>query len=147
MHVKRLSTGTEPTFAAIFDKGDEPVAALTAWAADQRVRAARLTGIGGFRDVTLGYFDPDRHDYRTIPVHEQAEVVALIGDIAMGTAGPEVHAHVVIGLSDGTTRGGHLLKGQVWPTLEVLLTQSPTYLAKRYDPTTGLALIDLTANP
>lgn len=37
--------------------------------------------------------------------------------------------------------GGHLLRGEVWPTLEVLVTEVGPELAKRYDPETGLALL------
>jgi predicted DNA-binding protein with PD1-like motif len=146
MQVKRLSTATEPTWAVIFEPGEESVAGLTEWAAKQRIRAARLTGIGGFRDVELGFFDPKERNYRRIPVHEQVEVLSLLGDIAMGEEGPQVHAHVVVGLGDGSTRGGHLMSGQVWPTLEVLVSQVPTYLARRHDPATGLAVIDLSAS-
>jgi len=50
--------------------------------------------------------------------------------------------HCVIGLRDGTTRGGHLLEARVWPTLEVIVTEWPGYLRKRFDPAIGLALID-----
>jgi len=38
-----------------------------------------------------------------------------------------------------------LLEAHVWPTLEVVLVESPRHLRKRYDPETGLALIDPTA--
>jgi predicted DNA-binding protein with PD1-like motif len=57
-----------------------------------------------------------------------------------------VHAHAVLGRPDGTTVGGHLLEGQVWSTLEVVLTEAPGALRKRVDPETGLALIDLDAS-
>src|SRR5205814_9350423 len=66
--------------------------------------------------------------YRRIPVDEQCEVLSLIGDVAEGQDGPIVHAHVVLGLSDGTTRGGHLLEGLVFPTLEVVVTETPAEL-------------------
>jgi hypothetical protein len=46
-------------------------------------------------------------------------------------------------LSDGTTRGGHLLRGQVWPTLEVIIRDTPVELRKIDRPELGLALIDL----
>jgi hypothetical protein len=51
--------------------------------------------------------------------------------------------HVVVGLSDGTTRGGHILEAHVWPTLEVIVVESPQHLQRRTDPETGLALISL----
>ncbi|MCW2887333.1 MAG: uncharacterized protein QOE54_6483 [Streptosporangiaceae bacterium] len=146
MRVKRLAMGEERTYAVILDRGDEAIESLTDWATRAEIRAARLTGIGGFRRVTLGFFDPPRRGYLEIPVDEQAEVVALMGDIAMADGGPQVHAQVVVALSDGMTRGGHLLRAEVWPTLEVLVTQSPAYLARRVDAETGLPLIDLDAD-
>jgi predicted DNA-binding protein with PD1-like motif len=69
----------------------------------------------------------------------------LLGDIARGEHGePKVHAHVVVGTSEGEARGGHLLEGQVRPTLEVMLVESPAELRRRTDRETGLALIDLS---
>jgi predicted DNA-binding protein with PD1-like motif len=47
----------------------------------------------------------------------------------------------VLGRSDGTTRGGHLLEARVRPTLEVILVESPSHLQRKHDPESGLALI------
>jgi len=133
------------TWVLIFDKGDEPVAGLTAFAKAQKLGAAHFTAIGAFSDVTLGYFDRAKRDYKKIPLHEQVEVLSLLGDIALDNGEPKVHAHVVVGRADGQARGGHLLEAHVWPTLEVVLVESPRHLRKRHDPETGLALIDPTA--
>ena len=133
------------TWALIFDKGDEPVAGLTAFAKAQKLGAAHFTAIGAFSDVTLGYFDRAKRDYKKIPLHEQVEVLSLLGDVALDKGEPKIHAHVVVGRADGETRGGHLLEAHVWPTLEVVLVESPRHLRKRHDPETGLALIDPTA--
>jgi predicted DNA-binding protein with PD1-like motif len=47
--------------------------------------------------------------------------LSAIGDIAVGDDGKaSLHIHVVLGLSDATTRGGHLLQGKIRPTLEVI---------------------------
>lgn len=54
-----------------------------------------------------------------------------------------MHTNVVFGRSDGTTRGGHLLQARVWPTLEVVLVESPEHLQHRTDKEAGLSLIDL----
>jgi predicted DNA-binding protein with PD1-like motif len=48
---------------------------------------------------------------------------------------------VVLGRRDGSARGGHLLSAKVRPTLEVILTESPSYLRRAHDPASGLALI------
>jgi hypothetical protein len=49
---------------------------------------------------------------------------------------------MVVGTSDGTTRGGHVLNAYVSPTLEVMVTVDPSAMQKRLDPDTGLILID-----
>jgi uncharacterized protein len=131
------------TFAIVFDKGDEAKAGLTAFARDNQVSAAQITGVGAFSRAVLGYFDRDNKEYKHLPVDEQVEVLSLIGDVALKPDGsPEVHAHVVVGRSDGSTRGGHLLEAHVWPTLEVILTDAPRHLRKTHDAETGLALIN-----
>ena len=59
---------------------------------------------------------------------------------------PSLHVHVVLGLSDGTTRGGHLLEGLVRPTLEVTLVETLVHLRRKRRPELGIALIDLAAS-
>jgi uncharacterized protein len=91
----------------------------------------------------VGWFDRAAKDYRRIPVDQQCEVLSLLGDVAEGADGPILHMHAVLGLSDGTTRGGHLLEGKVFPTLEVIVTETPAELRKVLQPEIGIALIDL----
>jgi predicted DNA-binding protein with PD1-like motif len=145
MHVKEIHGNGEHTLAIIFDQGDEVISTLTELARERALSASRFTAIGAFRNVVLGYFDWERKDYRKIPIDEQVEVLALTGDISLNAGEPKVHAHVVLGRSDGTTRGGHLLQAHVRPTLEVMLTESPAVLRRSYDQESGLALIDATA--
>jgi hypothetical protein len=72
-------------------------------------------------------------------------VLSAIGDIAEGDDGkPSLHLHVVLGLRDGSPRGGHLLQGFVQPTLEVMLIETPAHLRRTKRPELGIALIDLT---
>ena len=87
--------------------------------------------------MTLGYFDRQSKKYKEIPIEEQVEVLSLVGDIALKDRAPQVHAHVVVGKSDGTAHGGHILKAHVWPTLEVVLTESPKHLRRKIDAETG----------
>nr|WP_293380334.1 hypothetical protein [Phenylobacterium sp.] len=49
----------------------------------------------------------------------------------------------MVGLSDGSTRGGHLLNAVVKPTLEVTIVETPAHLRRRKRPELGVALIDL----
>ncbi len=103
------------------------------------MRAAQITAVGAFETAVVGWYDRDARDYRRIPVDEQSEVLSLVGDVAEGEDGPAAHVHTVLGLADGSTRGGHLLEARVWPTLEVVLRTSPATLRKTYRPEVGLA--------
>jgi predicted DNA-binding protein with PD1-like motif len=137
-----LSDGGERVFAVIFETGDDPVAGLTRIAEEHKLGGSSLTAIGAFSEATLGYFDLQRKEYDRIPVTEQVEVLALLGDIALQDGKPKLHAHVVLGRRDGSACGGHLLAARVRPTLEVIVTESPKHLRRKHDPASGLALID-----
>ncbi len=132
----------ERTYAVIFDTGEDPMEGLTRFAEQQNLSGAGFTAIGAFSEAMLGYFDWDKKDYERIPVREQVEVLALVGDVAVEEGNrKKLHAHVVLGRRDGAACGGHLLSAKVRPTLEVILTESPGYLQRVHDPATGLTLI------
>ena len=145
MKAKVMNDAPERTIAIIFDAGDEVVSTLQAFAADHNLMASRLSAIGAFERATLGYFNWERKAYDRIPVDQQVEVLALVGDIALDGNKPKVHAHAVLGRSDGSTVGGHLLEAHVRPTLEVLLIESPAYLRRVHDARSGLPLIRIDA--
>jgi uncharacterized protein len=131
------------TYVVVCDPGDEAVSTLTQFARSQDLEAAQITALGAFEHATVGWFDRAAKDYRRIEINEQCELLSLIGDVAVGQDGPVLHVHAVLGLSDGTTRGGHLLEGRVFPTLEAVITETPARLRKVMRPDIGIALIDL----
>jgi predicted DNA-binding protein with PD1-like motif len=135
----------ERTWILVLDADDEVVKAIAGFAAAQKLTAASLSALGAFRSATVGWFDFGTRDYRRIPVSEQCEVLSILGDIATGDDGkPSLHMHAVLGLSDGSTRGGHLLEGKVHPTLEVTLVETAAHLRRKKRPELGIALIDLS---
>ena len=143
MRSKLLHRDGGATYAVVFDPGDEVVAGLTAFAQDHGLEAGDFTALGAFSSALLGFFDVERKEFRPIPIEEQAEVLTLVGNVTLEEGEPKVHAHAVLGLADGTTRGGHLLEARARPTLELILDESPAQLRRRYDAAVGLALIRL----
>lgn len=132
-------------FVVVLDPGEEAFGAIQRWAAAENISAAAVTAIGAFERATVGWFDFDAKDYRRIPVEEQCEVLTTIGDIAVDDHGkPSLHLHAVLGLRDGSTRGGHLLEGIVSPTLEVMITETPAHLRRRRRSDLGVSLLDLS---
>jgi len=140
------SEATSEMLVVVLDDGEEAFSSLLAFARQEGISAASLTAIGAFADATVGWFDFTSKSYKKINIGEQCEVLSAIGDIAIGDDGKaSLHIHVVLGMSDGSTRGGHFLKGTVHPTLEVVLTETPGKLRRRKREDLGIALID--ANP
>jgi len=130
------------TFVLVLAAGDEAIGALTSFAAEHRVGGAQFTAIGAFSRVVVAYFDWPTKQYRHIPIDEQVEVLSLIGDVSLEGEAPKIHAHVVIGKADASAHGGHLIEAVVRPTLEIVLTETPRHLHRRFDRSTGLHLID-----
>lgn len=141
MRVQRLSDGTETAYAVVFETGEDPVEGLTVFAEQETLSAARLVGIGAFREAMLGFFDMERKDYERIPVTEQTEVASLLGDLALKDGAPTPHLHAVLARRDGSAVAGHLLQAVVQPTLEVMVVETPAHLRRRIDRETGLPLL------
>jgi predicted DNA-binding protein with PD1-like motif len=134
----------EKTHILVLEPGEEAFAAIEAFARTEGITAASLSAIGAFARATVGWFDLDSRSYREIQIDKQCEVLSAIGDISVNDSGePAVHIHAVLGLEDGSTRGGHFLRGVVRPTLEVVMVELPVHLRRRMRPKLGIALINL----
>ena len=146
MNRKLINKGTDTrTYVLVADPGEHALEVIAALAKSERLSSAQITAIGAFSRATVGWFDRSIRTYRQIPIDRQCEVLSLVGDIALDEDEPSVHVHAVLGLDTGEVRGGHLLDGEVWPTLEVIVEEAPAMLVKRYRPEIGLPLIDLDA--
>jgi len=130
------------TFALIFETGDEILSSLQDFASAKGLAGSSFKAIGALSRVELGWFNWETKSYQiAVKLDEQVELLSLVGDIALKDAEPQIHAHVVVGRSDGTAHGGHLLSATVRPTCELILSESPEHLRKQIDPESGIALI------
>jgi predicted DNA-binding protein with PD1-like motif len=131
---------TTPYFL-VFDKGDDVLAVLRSFAEANGVRGAAFTALGAFSTAVVAYWNKETKVYEQIPVDEQTEVLALVGDIGVHGEETRIHAHVTLGRRGGSTVGGHLIRATVFPTLEMHLTAFGATLARQTDEPTGLSLI------
>jgi predicted DNA-binding protein with PD1-like motif len=144
MRFKLASEDDGRTFVLILDQGEEAFAAITAFANEKAINAASVAAIGAFESAKVGWFDLAAKRYSPISVDEQCEVLSLVGDIAQGDDGKaSLHLHAVLGLRDGSVRGGHLLDGKVRPTLEVTIVETASNLRRKKRADLGIALIDI----
>jgi uncharacterized protein len=115
---------TGRTFEVLFSKGDEVASGLVEFAEKYHITAAHFTGIGAFDSATLRWTDVAKRGFKTIPVNEEAEVVSFSGNITHENGKTNVHAHCVLSLADGSTRGGHFVDGHVSIVMQVFVVDS-----------------------
>lgn len=142
LKVKQLSSnGNTKTYILIFTKGDEVVAGLTEFARKNNIKSGFYNGIGDALAIKAGWFDYNRKQFKVIPI-DTAEVTSFSGDIAWYNGKPVAHTHMSAALKDGTVKGGHLLELFSGPTMEIILTVTPTALYKKLDTEFNAGLID-----
>ena len=127
----------------VLDPTDEFFASVTDFAKKNGVEGAHFSAIGAFESATVAYWNRATKQYENIEIPEQVEVTSVSGSIARSGEGVKIHAHAVLGRRDGSTVGGHLVRGVVYPTLEVFIVDYGTRLTRRQDSETGLWLLEL----
>jgi uncharacterized protein len=141
-HRLLAESGGRRTYAVTLEIGEEVIGQLTALARGLKLRGSSITAVGGLERARLGYFDYQAGSFRENDVDEQVELLSLIGNVALEEDGsPKIHAHVVLGRFDATTRGGHLIAATVRPTFEAIIEETVAHLHRRLDPKTGLVLL------
>jgi predicted DNA-binding protein with PD1-like motif len=123
MKVKDLGAAGH-TYEVTFGKGDEVASGLTEFAEKNHITTGHFTGVGAFSSALLGWTDPDKRAFKKVEINEEAEVLSFVGSISTLNGKPYVHAHVVVGLPDGSTKGGHFLEGHVGIVMEVFVTDN-----------------------
>src|ERR1700749_2370732 len=121
----------------------EAFRAIGEFAHEEHIDGAAVSAIGAFSKAKVGWLDLPAKTYRPIEIGEQCEVLSLLGDLAQGDDGKaSLHLHAVLGLRDGSVRGGHFLSGSVQPTLEVTIRETVAHLKRKKREDLGIALID-----
>ncbi|HKX25784.1 MAG TPA: PPC domain-containing DNA-binding protein [Actinomycetota bacterium] len=124
MHDLLLREDGERTYLLVFETGEKIVETLSGFARERGIRAARIQGIGAVSEAELGFFAPARKTYDRWTESEH-EILSITGNLSVEGEEHKPHIHVVLGASDGTARGGHLLEGKVGPTLELFVVENP----------------------
>lgn len=123
------------------ERGEEVVASLLSFCAQEGVRLGSVSGIGAVEDVELGYYDVTAREYSSTHLSGQHEVTGLLGNISEMEGEPYLHMHVTLGDKEFRAWAGHLAKATVSATLEVVIRELPGGVERFTDEeTTGLNL-------
>lgn len=137
----RILFQTKTEFVFRFDRGEDVLAELQNWAAQERVEGATLTVIGASQKVVLAYYNLGRKEYENHEITEDLEVVGVLGNLALFDGVPVIHMHGTFSRPDLSVIGGHIKQLIVSATCEVVLHVLPGTLRRQHDPETGLNLL------
>jgi len=130
-------------FLVRLDRGEEVAAKLEAFLASEGIRAGTVSGLGGIRNVELGFFDLSSKTYRRETFPGNWELVLYTGNITLVEGRPFIHAHAVVSGPDFKPRAGHFFGAEVAVTGEFIVTPADWSVERSRDPQTGLKLMDL----
>lgn len=121
--------------------GEEIVGALTALLNDLKIYAGSFSAIGACNEAELAHWDPVARVYNKHVFRGALEIVSLLGNVARTEDGRAfLHSHIVIGLDDLSTRGGHLFRAVASPTCEIVLRPCAGVVERALDDSCGLRL-------
>ena len=99
--------------------------------------AVVLSGIGQLKQFQLGYFK-EKGNYVPQEFTKPHELLSLSGNISNQKGEYKLHLHAVLGNKDKGVVGGHLIKGEVEVTNEIVLLKTAVSITRRLEETTGL---------
>ena len=137
-----LKTSSTGSFNFIkLDKEEELIQSLVQFALDSGKHTGFITGIGVLKDVELGYFDVEKKKYDVKSFKGEYELLSMMGNIALTDGKPLPHVHVVLSGEDFKAFGGHLVRGYVGVTCEMVMAAVDIRIERIYDSETGLKLL------
>ncbi len=112
-------------------------------AEEEGIRTARVEGIGGFKKATVAYFNHETKKYEEHEFNEFMEITSMLGNVSEKDKSRFVHLHVTLGRRDLSTVGGHLVRGTVYPFVELVMTRTDNLAYRRYDSNLGLNVLEI----
>ena len=129
------------TYVVRLDPGDEIVEKVLWLAAVEDIRLATVSGLGTVDNVTLGIYSPATKQFKANMFHADFEIVSLTGTITTQRMRPYAHLLLAVGDLAGRCYGGHLNRGVVSATAELIIQTIPGEVARQPDPKIGLNLM------
>jgi len=99
--------------------------------------AVVLSGIGQLKHFQLGYFK-EKGNYMPEEFAKPHELLSLSGNISNQEGEYNFHLHAVLGEEDKSVVGGHLIKGEVEVTNEIVLLKTDLKITRKLEEATGL---------
>lgn len=125
-------------------KGERLSEVIEQFVQETKIEGAWVEGLGGVLEVTLGFYDLDKKEYKWKTFEGLRELASLTGNLAFNEEGKiMLHAHGVVADQDYQTLGGHIKDLIAAATVELFVHRSYQPLRRKTDPEVGLQTFDL----
>lgn len=126
------------TIIVRMDKGEDLFEKLKRVATLEDVKLAGISALGTFSSMTVGIYDLDQKQFIGNDFEGMFEIVSLTGTINTMDGNYYCHLHAAAGDRNGNVFGGHLSRGIVGATLEMVITVIDGVVDRVKDEDTGL---------
>jgi len=107
----------------------------------RNVKMGFFVAIGAVKNAKMAFYGQVDHKYHEFSIGAPAEILNCTGNVSELNGGTFVHAHITLGLEDGTTRGGHLVEGtRIFACELFVVPLDGEQLKRTFDEATGLKL-------
>lgn len=120
------------------DKGDDITESVYKVAEKEGIKSASVSGIGATDNFTVGVFDVAKKEYERYDFSGNHEINSLVGNITEKDGKPYIHLHITATRKDCKVVGGHLVKGIISLTGEVVITVINGKISREFDETLGI---------
>ena len=131
-------------FQLRIESGEELNSTLKQFLVTRHINFAQMTGLGAVRSATVSYWNSTTQQYETHELHEQMEVISLIGNVSIREGEPFAHIHLGLSRSDLSMIGGHFNGAVAHPMLEIWLQPIDATVTRKLDESCGLFLMELS---
>ena len=132
------------TFSVVrLERGEEIITALTQAVKGAGINGGFFYGLGVGMNLELGYFDAHKQTYIKKVFPDEYEFTGFQGNISSINGELSLHCHVTITDAQFNAYGGHLFRGTVPATLEIIIFPFTQALTRKRDQATGLNLLEL----
>ena len=108
---------------------------------ENKINCGIILGIGAIQNLNFGFYNQEKHEYKTITINKPLEVLNLTGNISIKENSPFVHCHITCADEDGKVYGGHLFEGtKVFAFEYKIFEVEGKFLIRNFDNLTGLFL-------
>ena len=125
------------------EKDEEIITTLGKALRDAKINGGFFFGLGVGKDLELGFFDAHKQTYTKKEFNAEYEFTSFTGNISTVNEELSIHCHVTITDNQFNASGGHLFRGIVPATLEIIVLPFSNALTRKKDDATGLNLLDL----